>query len=152
MNRPIPKRSLLLVLYCVLLWLPGSAYAVDSEDLLPPDEAFEFKAELKNQNMLVLSWAIADGYYLYRHKFKFLSLTPALKAGEPLFPAGQTNHDEFSGTVEIYRDRLLLRLPLLHDAVKIDDLVLEITFQGCADKGVCYMPILKTIHFDLNLL
>lgn len=152
MYRLNPKRSFLLVLYCLLVWLAGCTYAVDSEDLLPPDEAFEFKAELKHQDMLVLSWAIADGYYLYRHKFKFVSLTPGLKAGEPLFPSGIKHHDEFSGTMEIYRDRLQLRLPLLHDDVKVDDPAVEITFQGCADKGVCYMPILKTISFGLNPL
>jgi thiol:disulfide interchange protein DsbD len=28
--------------------------------------------------------------------------------------------------------------------------MLEVTFQGCADVGVCYMPIKKTVAFDLS--
>jgi thioredoxin:protein disulfide reductase len=152
MNRPFPKRSFLLFLYCLLMWLAGCTYAVDSEDLLLPDEAFEFKAELKHQDMLVLSWAIADGYYLYRHKFKFVSLTPGLEVGEPYFPAGQTKKDDFFGTVQIYRNQIDARLPVLHHQTKIDNLVFAVTFQGCADAGICYMPILKTIRFNLNPL
>jgi len=27
---------------------------------------------------------------------------------------------------------------------------LEVTFQGCAEIGVCYMPIKKTVSFDLS--
>jgi len=33
---------------------------------------------------------------------------------------------------------------------KSNTLTLEVTFQGCADAGVCYMPIQATISFDLS--
>lgn len=150
MGIPIHKDLISCILSCLILLCADSAIAIDSEDILAVDEAFELSAELKNQEIVLLSWDIADSYYLYRHKFKFVSITPGLEAGEPLFPAGQMKKDDFFGTVEIYRDHLKLRLPLLHDAANTDNLVLEITFQGCADMGFCYMPVLKTVRFDLT--
>ena len=32
----------------------------------------------------------------------------------------------------------------------MNKLTLEVTFQGCADIGVCYMPIKETVSFDLS--
>ncbi len=127
----------------------ASAWAIDPEDLLQPDEAFQLHAELKDANNLLLNWDIADGYYLYRHKIKFVSLTPGVQAGQPVFPAGQTKQDRNFGSVEVYRDQLQVELPIQRQQAKAVKLELEVTFQGCADIGICYMPIQKVIAFDL---
>jgi len=144
------KFSVSVLLSGLIFWLAGSAYAVDADDLLPPDEAFEFTAEVHDQNTITLSWDIADGYYLYRHKLKFVSLTPGLEAGKPAFPTGQNKQDKFFGMVETYRNRLELTLPVQHQNATQNTLTLEVTFQGCADAGVCYMPIQKTLSLALQ--
>lgn len=126
------------------------AFAADSADLLPPDQAFQFTSKVKKADRLLLSWDIANGYYLYRHKFKFVSLTPGIKLGEQLFPAGESKHDAFFGNVEIFRDQLEVEIPLQRQDPKLDKLVLDVIFQGCADAGVCYMPIQKTVSVDLS--
>ena len=54
---------------------------------------FNSPTKVKKADRLLLSWDIANGYYLYRHKFKFVSLTPGIKVGEQSFPASHTKHD-----------------------------------------------------------
>lgn len=144
------KWSISILLFCLAIWFVTTAWAMDSEALLEPDEAFQFTATIKNADKLLLSWDIADGYYLYRQKFKLVSLTPGMTPGEPVFPAGQIKHDKFFGEVQIYRKRIEVELPIQRQDPKLNKLVLEVTYQGCADAGICYMPIQNTITFDLS--
>ena len=142
------KLPILLLPYWLVFGF-SPAWAIDPEQLLEPDEAFQFHAERSDADRLMLAWDIADGYYLYRHKFKFISQNPDIKTGEPVFPAGQNKQDQHFGSVEIYRDRLEVELPIQRQAATSTKLTVEVTYQGCADIGVCYMPIQKVIAFDL---
>ncbi len=144
------KLSILKFLSYLMFWFASQAFAVDSEDLLPADQAFQFTSKVEKADRLVLSWNIANGYYLYRNKFKFVSLTPGIKVGEQTFPPGHTKHDNFFGEVEVFRDHLDAEIALQRQDPKLNKLVLEVTFQGCADAGVCYMPVQQTISFDLS--
>ena len=60
--------SLLLMLHALF------AYAED--DLLEPEQAFRFSAKVLDANNIEVRYQIANGYYLYREKFKF-SVEPA---------------------------------------------------------------------------
>jgi len=133
-----------------MLWFASVAFAVDSADLLPPDQAFGFTASIKDTGTLVLSWDIADGCYLYRHKFKFVSLTPGIKLGETSFPNSESKHDAFFGTVDIFRNHLDVEVPLQREDPKLNKFILEAHFQGCAEAGVCYMPSQQTVSVDLS--
>ncbi|MGZ8136605.1 MAG: protein-disulfide reductase DsbD [Methylococcaceae bacterium] len=137
-----------------LIWLifmfAQPVHAVNSEDLLPPEQAFQLTSKVNQADKLELIWDIADGYYLYRKHFKFVSLTAGIKTGEAIFPVGQAKHDKFFGEVEVYRNHLKVEIPLLHEHPGLDKLDLEVTFQGCAEAGVCYMPVQQTISFDLS--
>lgn len=146
-------RGPLLLLLLSLLVFRGAvpaASAATAEDILLPDEAFRFAAQAKRAEVLELTWQIADGYYLYRHKFNFVFQTPGIAAGEPVFPAGVAKQDRFFGAVDIYRHRLDVRLPVLRSDAKPHKLELEVTYQGCAEAGVCYLPIRKTVSLDLT--
>ncbi|MBI2752230.1 MAG: protein-disulfide reductase DsbD [Betaproteobacteria bacterium] len=84
-------------------------------------------------------FAIADGYYMYREKFRFALEDPGrAKLGTPEFPRGEKKKDEFFGEVETYRKQVAIRLPVEGAA---DTLKLVVTSQGCADIGVCYVPM-----------
>lgn len=143
------KLSTLKLLICLVFWFADQAFAVESSDLLPPEQAFNFSYEVKKADRLHLSWDIADGYYLYRNKFKIISLTPGIQAGEPVFPASETKQDVFFGKVAVFRGHLELEIPLQRDGSNADKLILDVHYQGCADVGVCYMPMQQTISFDL---
>ncbi len=144
------KRSLLKLLVYLALSCAGQTFAVESDELLQPDDAFQFSAKVNKADPLLLSWDIANGYYLYRHKIKVVSLTDGIKVSEPFFPASQTKHDKFFGEVDIYRDHLEIEILLKRQEPTQNKLMLEVTFQGCAEVGVCYMPIQKTLSLDLS--
>jgi thiol:disulfide interchange protein DsbD len=140
------RRRLLgwLVLSAVL---GGPAQALDGKDLLPAEQAFRIAAQI-DRNEVRFGWDIADGYYLYRKKFKFAPKTPGIEAGEPVFPEGKVKHDEFFGDMEIYRHHVDVRLPLIYRNAAPESLTLEVTVQGCADAGVCYPPFKRTLDLS----
>jgi thioredoxin:protein disulfide reductase len=144
------KLSILKLLFCLAFFSVSPSFAIDSAELLPPEQAFQFTSKVKKPDRLLLSWDIAKGYYLYLSKFKFVSLTPGIKVGETSFPPSHTKHDNTFGNVEIFRDHLEVEVPLQRQDPKLDKLTLNVTYQGCADVGVCYMPVQQTVTFDLS--
>ncbi|MGH8674962.1 MAG: protein-disulfide reductase DsbD, partial [Burkholderiales bacterium] len=121
----------------MLLALAGVAAAAD--DLLEPEKAFRISARALDPSSLEVRFAIADGYYLYREKFRFaLEEAGDAKLGAPQFPPGTRKKDEFFGEVETYRKDVAIRIPVEGSAAALKLLV---TSQGCADIGVCYVPM-----------
>ncbi len=125
----------LLLLWLALLALP--AHAASPQDLLEPEQAFRFSARAVDGNALEVHYVIADGYYMYRERFKFAAGNARL--GAPQFPAGERKKDQFFGDTEVYRKEVRIRLPLEPGAGAA--LKLVVTSQGCADVGVCYVPM-----------
>jgi thiol:disulfide interchange protein DsbD len=138
--------GLLFVLFFGLAVLPLGA---GSTDVLPPDQAFRFSVTAQKPDSLLFSWEIADGTYLYRHKFKFVSRTAEIKTGVPVLPRGELQHSEYAGDVDVFRHQVMIELPLLradHDLKAVD---LSVSYQGCADEGVCYLPVQKSLSVNL---
>jgi thioredoxin:protein disulfide reductase len=120
-----------------VLGVGASAHAA----FLEPEKAFQFSATAVDAQTLEVRYAIADGYYLYRERFKF-ALDPATAAGatlgEPVFPKGEIKFDEtFQKDVEHYRKTVAVRIPVSGAAGPV---TLLSTSQGCADAGLCYPP------------
>jgi len=125
----------LLLLFCLL----GPAHAVNPADLLEPEKAFRFSTRALDANTVEVSFAIADGYYMYRERFKFAAdAASKAKLGAPQFPPGVRKKDEFFGEVETYRKQVVIRLPVENAEGALQ---LTVTSQGCADVGVCYIPM-----------
>jgi len=121
------------------------------EALLSPDEAFRFRAEMQGPHSIRVSWDIADGYYLYRDKFSFSIASNERIALAPFtLPVGEDKEDPEFGMVQIFRGPLNFVLPLLEIKAGSGPFNLEVHFQGCADRGVCYPPIVKKIQLDTN--
>jgi len=133
------------LLFAFLSVWTGTVWAIGSDELLPPEQAFRTSAKIEGDAALI-GFDIADGYYLYRQKFKFASKTSGIDLGEPVFPKGETKHDEFFGEMEIYRGHVDIRLPLARRDGAAEALVLDVTSQGCADVGVCYPPYKQTVN------
>src|SRR5262249_2684616 len=70
-----------------------------AREFLPPDQAFVFNAEMADPYTIRAHWDIADGYYLYRDKFRFSTASDAAQIGAPVLPAGKAKHDESFGDV-----------------------------------------------------
>jgi thiol:disulfide interchange protein DsbD len=108
-------------------------------ELLPAEQAFRFSARALDDRTLEARFTIADGYYLYRDKFKFAASPDGAVLGAPDLPPGKVKTDEFFGKVETYRGTVVVKMPL-SGAVAGQTVVLAADSQGCADIGVCYPP------------
>lgn len=126
-------------LFALFLGCAGIAHAAES-DLLEPEKAFAFSARVVAPDAIEVCYVIAKGYYLYRDKLRF-SLEPATAArGEPKLPPGIVKKDEFFGEVSVYRDEVRITVPVAADTPD-GRVVLTAVSQGCADVGVCYVPV-----------
>lgn len=119
------------------------------DDFLPPDVAFRFDALADGTDRVRLNWEIADGYYLYRARTKVATSSPDAQLGAAQFPAGQVKTDEYFGKQEVYHHELIATVPVARASGGILQLPLEVTYQGCADAGLCYPPITKSVKVTL---
>ena len=146
------RRSALagLLLLAVGAWPTARAAGLPdaTPKLLPPEEAFRFSARALDAKTLEARFLIADGYYLYRDKLRFVVEPAGARLKTPDLPAGKRKHDEFFGDVETYRGTVVVRLDL-SGASAGDSIVLKADSQGCADLGVCYPPNVQQVQLPL---
>ncbi|HLA34315.1 MAG TPA: protein-disulfide reductase DsbD [Rhodocyclaceae bacterium] len=131
-----------IVLLLLVLSSPAHAGLFSSapSQPLPPEQAFRLEATMVDAATLEMRWQIAEGYYLYRDKFKLSVEGGTLGAVQ--FPVGEHTVDENFGKVEIYRQRLTLRAPLT--VASGVTATLKAVVQGCWDGGICYPPLEQT--------
>jgi len=120
-------------LFILLLPLVLFPLAANAETPPPADKVFTLNASRDGGGALRLSWAVASGAYLYRDSLKAslsgsdLSLTP---------PPGETKDDPNFGEVQVYHGAVALTVPDMPPSG-----VLDVTYQGCAESGICYPPV-----------
>ena len=122
-----------ILLACLAL----AASPATAQQLLEPEQAFAFSARALDRSTLEVRFAIAEGYYMYRERFKFEAEGAQFGAAD--LPRGITYRDQFFGDTEIYRKAVSIRVPVPAGAP--EPLSLVVTSQGCADIGVCYVPM-----------
>lgn len=120
----------------------GPSLFSNDNEFLRVDQAFVFNFN-QDENLLYISFDIHEGYYLYRHQFKFTSDNARLSTVE--LPAGIEHEDEFFGIQQVYKTPLSFTLNI-EQAAKND--VITIAYQGCAEKGLCYPPTEKQISLN----
>ncbi|MBI2961371.1 MAG: protein-disulfide reductase DsbD [Betaproteobacteria bacterium] len=123
----------------VVFFAAGVAGAAGADDLLEPDKAFRLSARALDAATLEVRYRIADGYYMYRERFRFAAEPAGVRLGPPQFPPGEVHTDQFFGRTETYRKDLRILVPL-DDAAGAERIRLKVTSQGCSDTGVCYVP------------
>ncbi|EKE69890.1 protein-disulfide reductase DsbD [Gallaecimonas xiamenensis] len=114
----------------------------DQPQFLPVDQAFQFNFQ-QDGDQLLLEWTAADGYYLYKAKFKVDG--KGLTLGELALPQGQDHYDEFFGQTQVFYGQVQLTLPLSDIQ---PGATVVVSYQGCADDGLCYPPTRKTVPVD----
>lgn len=126
-----------------------SAPKAHADDFLPPDQAFRFDALADGTDRVRLDWEIADGYYLYRARIKVVTPGSSAQLGPVQFPTGQFKFDEYFGKQEVYHHKLIATVPVVRARGGTLELPLQVTYQGCAEAGLCYSPITKTVTVRL---
>ena len=104
-------------------------------EFLEPEKAFRLAVQEQGAGQVQLQWTIAPGYYLYRNRIG----VSGTGVGAVEKPRGEVKEDPNFGTVEVY-----------HEAVQVGvqagtASTLRVTWQGCADEGLCYPPVEKDI-------
>ncbi|MHB1352337.1 MAG: protein-disulfide reductase DsbD [Thiobacillus sp.] len=123
-------RSFWSVVMLGLLWaLPAHA----QQSFLPVEQAFRLGVSQDGNGQVRLNWAISDGYYLYRKQVK-VEGEPAGSVKKVTLPPGVIKNDEYFGPSEVYHDQLAVQVEA--PGAK----ALTISWQGCADAGICYPP------------
>jgi thiol:disulfide interchange protein DsbD len=127
------------------------------QQLLEPERAFRLSARHIDTQTLELSYKIADGYYMYRGRFKFvLEPKSSGKTGKARFSRGEMKQDPTFGRVEVYRDSVRILLPVSmaggpNNSINASPARLRVTSQGCADVGVCYPPQHQTLTINAGV-
>jgi thiol:disulfide interchange protein DsbD len=129
------------LIIALLLGWSGIIQAQTEPELLTPNDAFSVTVKQVDTTWRV-HFNITPGYYLYKDRIQ-VSIN-----GKPLllqFPLTEKKEDPNFGRVPIYYRAVTLPLSGA-EFVKGDRL--EITWQGCAQQGVCYLP--QTTQFVMG--
>ncbi len=123
----------------------------NTQELLPPDEAFKISLEVRDAKTLIAKFTPAKDYYLYRDKIAFEPQETEAFIEKVTLPKGKMKEDLTFGYVEVYYEPFQAIISLKREAATTEQpLKLSATYQGCNEPiGVCYAPIKK--DFDLTL-
>jgi thiol:disulfide interchange protein DsbD len=125
-----------LVWVVILPWTPGQAR--DAKSIALP---FTLTVSRGQGLELNLHWTIAAGTYLYRDKIG--ATAPNGHAVPVVTTSGETKDDPNFGPTEFYHDRAEASVP---GAALASLREVWVTYQGCAEQGICYPPVTKRIE------
>ena len=125
------------------------AALASQQKFLPVDQVFHVSATAAGPSSIRLAWSIRDGYYLYRSRLK-VATAAGTRLGTLQLPQGLIKMDPYFGREEIYRRAVTGVLPVEREAAGgAANVSLQVTYQGCADAGLCYPPTTKTLSVAL---
>lgn len=124
-------------------WMRGAASNEDG--FLDPNVAFRVSAGVEGNNIFV-RWIIADGYYLYRQKIVIQPESPDLRLFGLQLPPGIVKVDPFLGSQQIYQQQAQAIVAYSRSDAGAHPLQIKVTYQGCAEAGLCYPPITKVLY------
>ncbi|MCP3852871.1 MAG: protein-disulfide reductase DsbD [Gammaproteobacteria bacterium] len=128
-----------------------SSYSLAEEDFLPPEKAFAIQpsqvVSTADGNKLIVSWKIADGYYVYKDKVSFSIIDDTLELGDVQLSPSETKNDPFFGEIQVFKHKFTATIPFSSDKNKDELLFLTAKSQGCASGGICYPPLKQKVSF-----
>ena len=150
-QRPLVALATLLLGLLSLAASPVPAADGLQNDFLPPDQAFKVFVQATAPDRIEVSYAVTDGYYLYRDKLKFAlaAEVQGVALGQPQMPKGEIKTDDYFGTQEVWHHDFTVQLPVSRAGGPALPLTLNLTWQGCADAGLCYPP--QRAKFEVTL-
>lgn len=115
---------------------------------LPADQAFGLSIEVCDKNALLANFRVTPGYYLYRDKMSFSLADGKAKIARVELPKGEEKDDPNFGRIEVYHQSIQAKI-VIENADPAKPLTLNVGYQGCSDKGLCYPPIEKQVTVEL---
>ena len=132
----------------------AALFGTATEAILPPEQAFQVTAISTTGTELIVKWQVAPGTYLYQDKLLVTSLTDGVKLGVYTLPPASIKQDSVKpdgtlGDVAVYQDTVRLPIPLVRHNTAVTEFTVQVAYQGCAERGICYPP--QTRDFVVNL-
>jgi thiol:disulfide interchange protein DsbD len=123
-------------------WMRG--IESNDTDFLPPDTAFRVGARIDG-DVVRVRWVIADGYYLYRRKIEVAAESPDLVVSAVTLPRGIPRNDAYLGAQEVFLHQVEGTVAYKRLDFGAHPIQIKVTYQGCAEAGLCYLPISKVL-------
>jgi thioredoxin:protein disulfide reductase len=121
----------------------------NEDEFLPVEQAFQVNFKNEN-NKVVVDFVPAEGYYLYKDRLNFALKTPAEGSLSPVnLPTGDIKNDPSFGKVEVYHKPFQAAFDLKPVAAE-GSTDLQVGFQGCSEKGLCYPPQKKIFKVNFT--
>jgi thioredoxin:protein disulfide reductase len=116
------------------------------EEFLSPDVAFKLDLSATDANNVSADFKIVPGYYLYKQRLKFEIKDAATGKIEAIeLPTGEIKDDPNFGKQEVYHHDFTANLKL----ASANSPIIQATYQGCSEKGLCYAPQIKTFNIAM---
>ncbi|WP_417544310.1 protein-disulfide reductase DsbD [Marinobacter sp.] len=124
----------------------NSLFGGQGNQFLPVDEALPFSHTTEG-NAVVLLWDITPGHYLYKERISIEALDEGASAGAMEFSSpGTETEDDYFGKSTVFFDPVEAKIPVtLADGLR--EARFEVTYQGCAEAGLCYPPQTREVLF-----
>jgi thiol:disulfide interchange protein DsbD len=114
--------------------------AVGAGEPLPAGLAFRPDVEVIDPFTLRISWAIEDGYYLYRDSLQVNTESATAQLGPVLFPQGTPKWDEHFGDTWVFYQTTAADIAVSRSTSAEVVLPLRLDYQGCKEDSICYPP------------
>lgn len=123
-----------------------------SEQPLPADAVF-FPDAYAEDDTLYFRIQMLPGYYLYKDKIDVRSLSDGIDVdGAPLedkWSASKTVVDEWFGEQAVFYIEASGAARLHQEETDVRSVEIELTYQGCKEEGLCYLPKSKVLSVEL---
>lgn len=142
--KSIISHSLISIIIFLLCFHPENVNSQNiSSNFIPLDaeEAFKIEYTVTGPSEAVVRWKMPKLYYLYKDKFKFSSNDFTIK--KIYLPNAEIKIDPYFGYTEVYYEVIEATLNLSPIQEKKESGILEVSYQGCWEGGICY-PKIKT--------
>jgi len=128
--------------------LPGLG-GTKQPTFLPPDKAFSLDVIVRDAHTLQANFKITPGYYLYRDKVSFEIKDSVVKVSGLNLPRGEMKQDPNFGNTEVFHQSFQAEIKLARGVVKAESVMLNASYQGCSEQGLCYPPITPALRVSL---
>lgn len=131
-----------LLIWLVLLTASLSLFnAKAEEEFLDPEAAFSVAVDMKDAHTLRAQFKVANTYYLYQDRISIKLISGNVTLGTPQMPTATLKNDPNFGDVHIYKHDFTMEVPVNGQG----DFSVQMSYQGCAEAGLCYPPQKQTI-------
>ena len=153
MFRSVQKSLQFLLLMLFTLQAQASIFGANSNQPLNVDQAFIMSGGQTGGNSVDLVWQVAEGYYLYQDRIEF-QLPEGVEIISRQDSSTDTKDDPLFGVVQVFHNLAQVGLKLGREGETAPTSgVLQVTYQGCWEGGICYPPVNREIQLvDLALL